>query len=148
MGQCRSGRPFDILMSSTSVYRALNTLASTRGLYAAILAALIAFSSFDFFLVPPLYTFTIGRTEEWLALFVFLTTAIITGQLASALRQRAELANRRARETRILYELVRTTNSEEDIVHQLGIVARAIVDVFSAWGVRDCAILLPDSQGK
>src|ERR1017187_1088850 len=42
-------------------------LASTRGLYAAILAGVVAFLSFDFFIVPPLYLFTIARTEEWLA---------------------------------------------------------------------------------
>src|SRR6266581_1592147 len=123
-------------------------LASTRGLYAAVLSALVAFSSFDYFLVPPLYTFTIGRFEEWLALFVFLATAIITGQLASAMRLRAEQASRQARETRILYELVRATNSEEDLEQQLSIVAHAIVDVFSSWGIRDCAILLPDAHGK
>jgi len=123
-------------------------LASTRGLYAAVLSALVAFSSFDYFLVPPLYTFTIGRFEEWLALFVFLATAIITGQLASAMRLRAEQASRQARETRILYELVRATNSEEDQAQQLSIVAHAIVDVFSSWGVRDCAILLPGASGK
>src|SRR6266700_3572839 len=46
-------------------------LAGTRGLYAAVLSALVAFFSFDYFLVPPLYTFTIGRFEEWLALFDF-----------------------------------------------------------------------------
>jgi two-component system, OmpR family, sensor histidine kinase KdpD len=123
-------------------------LASTRGLYAAVLSALVAFSSFDYFLVPPYYTFTIARFEEWLALFVFLATAIITGQLASAMRLRAEQASRQARETRILYELVRATNSEEDLEQQLIIVAHAIVDVFSSWGVRDCAILLPDTRGK
>ena len=123
-------------------------LAGTRGLYAAVLSALVAFFSFDYFLVPPLYTFTIGRFEEWLALFVFLATAIITGQLASAMRLRAEQAGRQARETRILYELVRATNSEEDLEQQLSIVAHAIVDVFSSWGVRDCAILLPGAGGK
>ena len=123
-------------------------LAGTRGLYAAVLSALVAFFSFDYFLVPPLYTFTIGRFEEWLALFVFLATAIITGQLASAMRLRAEQASRQARETRILYELVRATNSEEDLEQQLSIVAHAIVDVFSSWGVRDCAILLPGAGGK
>jgi two-component system sensor histidine kinase KdpD len=123
-------------------------LAGTRGLYAAVLSALVAFFSFDYFLVPPLYTFTIGRFEEWLALFVFLATAIITGQLASAMRLRAEQASRQARETRILYELVRATNSEEDLEQQLSIVAHAIVDVFSSWGVRDCAILLPGASGK
>ncbi len=123
-------------------------LASTRGLYAAILAGVVAFFSFDFFLVPPLYKFTIAHTEEWLALIVFLATAIITGQLASALRQRATQANRQARETRILYELVQATNSDEDLGQQLHIVAKSIVDVFSTLGVRDCAILLPDKQGK
>src|SRR5205823_5678473 len=121
-------------------------LASTRGLYAAVLSSLVAFATFDYFLVPPYYTFTIARFEEWLALFVFLTTAIITGQLASALRLRAEQASRQARETRILYELVRATNSEEDPEGQLSVIARAVVDVFSSWGVRDCAILLPDAS--
>jgi len=123
-------------------------LASTRGLYAAILASLVAFFSFDYFLVPPLYTFVVAKFEDLLALFVFLATAFITGQLASALRQRAEQANRRERETRILYELVRAVNSEEDLEGQLSVIAHAVVDVFSSWGVRGCSILLPDAGGK
>src|SRR4051794_29258341 len=41
-------------------------LASTRGRYAAILTSLVAFFSFDFFIVPPLYTFVIARPEEWI----------------------------------------------------------------------------------
>jgi two-component system sensor histidine kinase KdpD len=123
-------------------------LASTRRLYPAILASVVAFLSFDFFLVPPFYTFTIAKLEEWLALFVFLVTAIITGQLASALRERAEQASRREQETRILYDLVRATNREEDLQRQLSIIAHAIVDVFSSWGVRESALLLPDEKGK
>jgi two-component system sensor histidine kinase KdpD len=119
-------------------------LASTRGLFAAVLSAVVACSSFDFLLVPPLYTFSISKTEEWLALFIFLTTAIITGELASALRKRADQAGRRERETRILYELIRATNSER----QLRIVARAVVDVFASWGIRECVIFLPDAHGK
>ena len=39
------------------------TLASTRGLYAAILASIVAFLSFDYFLVPPYYTFTITKID-------------------------------------------------------------------------------------
>src|SRR6266700_3896263 len=124
------------------------TLASTRGLYAAILASVIAFLSFDYFLVPPYYTFTIATFDEWLALFVFLVTAIITSQLASALRHRAEQARLREHETRILYELVRATTSEESLQQQLSIIAHSVVDVFSSWGVRDCEILLPATTGK
>ncbi len=124
------------------------TLASTRGLYSAIVASIIAVLSFDYFLVPPYYTLTIAKFDEWLALFVFLVTAIITSQLASALRRRAEQARLRERETRILYELVRATTSEESLHKQLSIIARAVVDVFSSWGVRDCEILMPDAKGK
>lgn len=123
-------------------------LSSTRGLYAAIIASVVAFFSFDYYQVQPLYTFTVGSLEEWLALFVFLVASIITGQLASALRQHAEEATQREQEARTLYELVNATAREEDLERQLNIVARAIVKVFSIAGVRDCAILLPEDGGK
>src|SRR5215469_1936981 len=123
-------------------------LASIRGRFAAILASVVAFLSFDYFLVPPLYVFTINRVEEWIALFVFLVTAILTSQLAVMLRQRVEQASRQEREARILYELVRETNSEEELERLLSVIARAVVDVFSSWGVLDCALLLPDARGK
>jgi two-component system sensor histidine kinase KdpD len=123
-------------------------LASTRGLYAAVFASLVAFLSFDFFLVPPLYTFTVASPEEWLALFIFLCAAIVTGQLAAALRLRAEQAHERERETRILYELLRDSHKEEDLDHQLAVLARTVVEVFAPRGVRDCMILLPDEAGR
>ncbi len=123
-------------------------LASTRGRYSAIIASIIAFFSFDFFLVPPLFLFTIGKLEEWLALFIFLVTAVITGQLAAALRRRAEQASQRENETHALYDLLSATTREESLESQLNIVARAIVKNFSFAGVRDCAILLPDERGK
>ncbi|HEY6541880.1 MAG TPA: DUF4118 domain-containing protein, partial [Ktedonobacteraceae bacterium] len=122
-------------------------LASTRGRYASILASIVAFLAFDFFLVPPLYVFTINRVEEWIALFVFLVTAILTSQLAVLLRKRALEASRRERETRILYDLVRVTNLEAEPERQLHTIAQAVVDVLSSWGVHDCAILLPDTGG-
>jgi len=122
-------------------------LASTRGRYASILASLVAFLSFDFFLVPPLYVFTINRVEEWIALFVFLVTAILTSQLAVALRKRALEASRRERETHTLYDLVRITNQEAEPERQFHTIAQAVVDALSSWGVHDCAILLPDTIG-
>ncbi|HLI08223.1 MAG TPA: ATP-binding protein [Ktedonobacteraceae bacterium] len=123
-------------------------LASIRGRYASILASLVAFLSFDYFLVPPLYVFTINRIEEWIALFVFLVTAILTSQLAVELRERANQAQRREHETHILYDLLRLTNREGEPGCQLHTVTQAVVDVFSSWGVQDCAILLPDSAGN
>ncbi len=123
-------------------------LASTRGRYASILASLIAFLSFDFFIIPPLFTFVIYRVEEWIALFVFLATAIFTGQLAATLRRIAEEATRHEHETAILYQLVRITNNEDQLDEQLHVLTSAIADVFSPWGVSDCAILQADTANS
>lgn len=122
-------------------------LAITRGRYAAIVAAVIAFLSFDFFLIPPLYTFVIARSEEWIALFVFLATALVTSQLAAVSRQSAEQARVREREATILYETGRVIDSTDDLDEQLDSIALALVRVFSPLGVRECALLLPDEDG-
>jgi len=80
------------------------TLAGTRGLYAAIFASLLALLAFDFFFFPPPDTFVVVKFEDLLTLCVFMATAVMTSQLASALRQRAERARGRERELRLLYE--------------------------------------------
>lgn len=122
-------------------------LASTRGRYAALVAAVVAFLAFDFFLVPPLYTFVIARWEEWLALVVFLVTALLTSQLAATTRRSVEQARLREREARILYEVGRVLNRTDRLDEQLDTIALALVRVFSPWGVRECALLIPDESG-
>jgi len=79
-------------------------LASTRGLYAAILASLLASFLVDFFFVVPFYTLAFLSFQDLLTLGVFLAAAILTSQLASALRRRIEQASVRERELRLLYE--------------------------------------------
>ena len=122
-------------------------LASTRGRYAALLASVVAFLSFDFFLVPPLYTFVISRWEDWISLFVFLVTALITSQLAIVSRQNVEQTRMREHEARILYEVGRVINSTDRLDEQLDSIVLSIVRVFSPWGVRECGLLLPDKNG-
>jgi two-component system sensor histidine kinase KdpD len=122
-------------------------LASTFGRYTAVLASVTSFLAFDYFLVPPLYTFTIARWEEWIALFVFLVTALLTSQLTAVMRQRTAQAQRQERETRILYELLRYANTHERLEELLSVAAFSTVRVFEPWGVSACAILLPDEQG-
>src|SRR5258707_1133091 len=126
---------------------AILALASTRGSYAALLAALLAFFSFDFFFVPPLYSLVIAKLADFLALIVFLVTAITTGQLTSALRKYAEQARRREWETRILYRLVQETDRAGNVKQQLRVFMNALVEVFAAWQVHDGLLLLPDAEG-
>jgi K+-sensing histidine kinase KdpD len=122
-------------------------LASWRGRYAAIVAAVVSFLSIDFFLVPPFFTFVISRWEEWIALFVFLVTALITSQLTVVTRQSVEQARLREREARILYEAGRVINSTDRLDEQLDSIVLSLVRVFSPWGLRECALLLPDENG-
>ena len=123
-------------------------LASTRGRFAALVASIVAFLAFDFFLVPPLYSLTIFRSQDWIALFVFLVTALITSQLTTVTRRSAEQARLREREARILYEAGRVINSTDRLDEQLDSVLLSLVRVFSPWGLRECALLLPDADGK
>ena len=122
-------------------------LARARGRFAAVLAAVVAFLAFDFFLVPPFYTLYIARWEEWLALGVFLVTALLTSQWTAVMRKSIEDARRREREAQILYEVGRVINIAEGLEDQLDSIALSFVRVFSSWGVRECAILLPDQNG-
>jgi PAS domain S-box-containing protein len=93
-------------------------LAIVCGRYAAILSAVVAFLSLAYFIVPPLYTFAVIRPEEWIALFIFLSVALLTGHLAVALRERTEQANGREREARQLSEVVRATSRQAEQAHQ------------------------------
>src|SRR5215469_6471762 len=93
-------------------------LAITRGRYAALLGAVVAFLSLAYFIVPPLYTLAVIHPEEWIALFIFLSVALLTGQLTVALRERTEQATRRERETRQLYQEVQATSREAEQAYQ------------------------------
>jgi K+-sensing histidine kinase KdpD len=68
------------------------------GICGAVSAAL----AFDFFFIPPFYTFTVGRLEGWLVLVIFLAVAVlIVGRIQSGLSQ----AQAREREATFMYEL-------------------------------------------
>ncbi|HLH61902.1 MAG TPA: DUF4118 domain-containing protein [Ktedonobacteraceae bacterium] len=123
-------------------------LATKRSRYSALLASAVAFLSFDFFLVPPLYTFNISRWEEWIALFVFLVTALIASQLATVSRESVEQAWLHEREAQILYEVGRVLTITDQLDEQLNTIALALERVFHPWGVRECALLLPDANGR
>jgi len=74
----------------------------------------VASLSLAYFVVPPFYTLAVLLDEEWIALFIFLIVAIVTGHLAVTLRERTEQANRRERETRQISEVVRATSREAE----------------------------------
>lgn len=66
------------------------------------MAAVIAFLCFNFFFIPPFFTFVVGRLEGWLLLIIFLVVAlVVVGRIQYGL----SLARRREREAMFMYEL-------------------------------------------
>ena len=79
--------------------------AARAGLRPAIVTSLLATLAFNYFFLPPIYTLTVADTRNWVALFAFLTTAMIASQLAERARSQAETANQRRHEVEQLYNL-------------------------------------------
>ena len=77
--------------------------AITYGLWPAIAASLISVLAYNFFFLPPLYTFTIADANDVAALFFFAIVAVIASNLASRVRGQAVDARQRAKETENLY---------------------------------------------
>src|SRR5881296_3423872 len=76
--------------------------ASFFGSGPAVLAAFVAFLTFNWFFVEPRHTLIVAEPDEFVSLLVFLVTAVVTGQLAANLRRRAAEAEQREQEARRL----------------------------------------------
>src|SRR5207253_2652126 len=58
-----------------------------QGTGPSLLAAVICFLGFNFFLVKPLYTFLVADPRDLLDLLIFLVAAVLTGRLAADARK-------------------------------------------------------------
>jgi len=77
-----------------------------------LLAAAIGVTGLNYFFIPPVHTFAIAGTENWIAFIVFACCALIVGQLSARAQDRlAQLEDERAR-ARILDEELRAALRE------------------------------------
>lgn len=73
--------------------------------------ALLTFLSalaLDYFFIPPFYTFSIGRAEDWILFGVYFLVAFVTSSLVSRVRSRERLLNVREKEAAFLADVSRT----------------------------------------
>lgn len=69
-------------------------LATAFSSKSALFASVLAILYFNYFFLPPIGTFTISDSENWIALFTFFVVAITAGQLSAKAKNRAEEAER------------------------------------------------------
>jgi two-component system, OmpR family, sensor histidine kinase KdpD len=77
------------------------------GLLPSLFACVLSVLAYNFFFIPPLYTFTIADPENVVALFFFLIVAVIASNLAGRVRDQVLAARNRARTTEELFAFSR-----------------------------------------
>jgi PAS domain S-box-containing protein len=91
-----AGAPLHARLSTTTVALAyllvVLFVATVWGSRPATVGSVLAVLGFNFFFLPPIYTFTIADPENWVALTAFLVTAITAGHLSERAKRRAAAA--------------------------------------------------------
>jgi two-component system sensor histidine kinase KdpD len=119
-------------------------LAATRfGRDASVVAAVLGVLAFDFFFIPPLYSFAISDTQYLLAAIVLLTVGLVISSLAAGLRRQTLIAIHRERRTAALYAMTRELAVASSLDEIASSAALHLAHVFDAEG----AILLKSSDG-
>jgi two-component system, OmpR family, sensor histidine kinase KdpD len=109
----------------------------------SLFASLAAVLAYNFFFLPPLYSFTIADPENVVALFFFAIVALIAGNLTVRVRGQALAARLRARTTDELYQFSRklaVAVTLDDLLwataHQIALMLKVRV-----------VLLMPDDAG-
>ncbi|MCS3727079.1 sensor histidine kinase [Bradyrhizobium betae] len=86
---------------------AVVTVAVRYGLWPSLLASLVSSLAYNFFFLPPVYTFTITDPTNVAAFFFFMLIAMLVSNLAGRVRIQADTAIGRIRTTEQLYAFSR-----------------------------------------
>jgi two-component system, OmpR family, sensor histidine kinase KdpD len=111
------------------------------GLGPSIFASILSMLAYNFFFVPPVYTFTVASPQDLLALIVFLIVAVLTSNLTARVRDQAEAAKQREARTAVLYALSREIAGAAE----LDDVVRAIVNQVAHILNAQVVVLLPEA---
>ncbi len=86
---------------------AVVAVAVRYGLWPSVLASIAASLCYNFFFMPPIYTFTITDPINVVAFFFFMLIAILVSNVAARVRTQADSAIGRIRTTELLYAFSR-----------------------------------------
>jgi two-component system, OmpR family, sensor histidine kinase KdpD len=119
-------------------------VATRYGRGPSVFAAFLSIGAFDFFFVPPQYTFSVTDVRYVLTFTVMLGIALVISGLTLRIREQAETARTRERRTGALYAMSRelaATRGERELI---AVASRHLQDTFAA----QVQLLLPDASGR
>jgi two-component system sensor histidine kinase KdpD len=106
--------------------------------FAATLSALL----WNFFFLPPRYTFYITNFQDGMMFAMYFIVALVLGQLTARIRAQQTAERQREQRATALYLLTRELAESPDLAQLLAVVIQQVGKTFSA----DVALSLPDES--
>jgi two-component system sensor histidine kinase KdpD len=110
----------------------------------AVMASFVSVASFDFFFVPPRFSFTVDDPQYLLTFAVMLVVALIIGQLTADLKRQATDARVKEQRSHALYEMARELAGALTMAQVTEITRRFLRAAIDAQAV----FMLPDETGQ
>ena len=110
----------------------------------AVVSTLVGVAAFDFFFVPPRFTFAVSDAQYVVTFAVMLAVGLITAHLTADLRYQARIASHRESRSRALYEFARELSGALQTEQVFVITSTFIERTFRVKAV----LLLPDAAGR
>src|SRR5438876_12057332 len=98
-------------------------VAAVWGLWFATAVSLVSMLAFNWFFLPPTHTFQLRDSENWVALAVYLVTAVSVSGLAARVRRRAAEAEQQQREAAFAAEVSAILFERPEVQPQLREIA-------------------------
>jgi two-component system sensor histidine kinase KdpD len=98
----------------------------------SVMATFVGVGLFDFFFVPPRFSFAVSDAQYLVTFLVMMAVGLLIGQLTAGLKAQAEVARKREHRVLSLYEMSRDLSSVLLVQQVAEIGARFIAKEFSA----------------
>jgi len=119
-------------------------VASRYGRRPTIFASFLSIALFDFFFVPPRFTFAVSDVGYILTFAVMLAIALLISALTLRIRAQADAARERERHTAALYAMTRELAGCRAQREVIAVVERHWTETFRT----SVELLLPDQEGR
>jgi two-component system sensor histidine kinase KdpD len=137
--------PYFAVSNLIMVYLLGVIIVATRyGRGGSLLATLLSVAAFDFFFVPPYFTFAVSDTQYLVTFAVMLVVALVISSLAVRIRAQAESAREREQRMAALYAMSRELAGTRGVRELQNVAVRHIAEVFRTQVV----VLLPQADGR
>jgi len=115
------------------------------GLIGGMLASFLSFLAFNYFFIPPFYTFVVSDPSDTLALFIFLGVSAVVSYLIAQARAEALRSVQRERELSMLYELSKPVSRQIGLEPMLQTIVERVCQSFAD---SRCEIWVKSDGGK